>query len=575
MAAVALMVGFILSEAAAWGSQLDRHTVPAARTVRLEVPRRVGRPSLHLPSATLTLYPAAGLPTADEASLSPATQQGHQLRRWRAAPRRTLPTRMPCYAVMWFISWGLVAASTLFALLRGFALHLRGPLPLGSGLRPPPLGASPTRENTHAWRLCGADGLADNPLVRWSGREQRKQQAKAAKAERRRQRQAKKRKLFAPGKKRPRGQGRRAQKKLASHTQKWVAVARACHSNTLFATDIFARRDTASRYVHLRFHLQRLFVVLYLKARVKGRYPGDPLPKRRTRFGRLFSFCFYLRDADGRPTVPAPEDQPAVERDPAMEYEKDLALRSRRAKWWHWRRRISRRPDKALILLRLRPPLPGYETWLWYMRRGLRQLLEAMDAFVAENSWDNLHRMKDLLWALNALCDSVWPAGLYRRSVVAFPWQTPRAAGPYCGWCDLSYKAEEAAAAPGAQEPAAAPNSTAGTATGPRPPRGGRAKSPRPLGLNRRLWEPPPALDFPKTTALEEDRPRQTAFNPDWGVAEVGTTAKVGDVWAEHYAAARRAVADETAVWRAGATLSPAAWRDASQKPQGAQKRRR
>lgn len=45
---------------------------------------------------------------------------------------------------------------------------------------------------------------------------------------------------------------------------------------------------------------------------------SDPLPKRRTRFGRLFSFCFYLRDADGRPTVPAPEDQPAVERDPGQ-----------------------------------------------------------------------------------------------------------------------------------------------------------------------------------------------------------------------------------------------------------------
>eukprot|EP00667_Euglena_gracilis_P024243 EG_transcript_27745 len=214
MAAVALMVGFILSGAAAWGSQLDRHTVPAAWTVRLEVPRRVGRPSLHLPSATLTLHPAAGLPTPDEASLAPAAQQGHQLWRWRAAPRRTLPTRMPCYAVMWFIGWGLVVASTLFALLQGFASHLRGPefdmawmvsrvgeAPSGGGLRPEP------------WRLCGADGVADNPLVRWSGREQRQQQAKAAKAERRRQRQAKKRKLFAPGKKRPRGQGRRAQKK--------------------------------------------------------------------------------------------------------------------------------------------------------------------------------------------------------------------------------------------------------------------------------------------------------------------------------------------------------------------------
>jgi len=231
--------------------------------------------------------------------------------------------------------------------------------------------------------------------------------------------------------------GKRRAARLERINTKWQQAGRAAARDTAYAIDLFARDGGLKRYMQLRWTIGDLFGILYLKARVRGQHPVNPRVARRKPVGRLFSYCFYLLDDDGQPTVPTFDPRSAEWREPTI---RRKAPKPKRKKLTATRDRIRKR----ILLMRLRPPLPAYARWLLVVKRALRKIVATMDAFRADDSRANWRAMAAALKDIHDVVDAVRPEGLFSKSLV----DMRRPGGsqglptrirerPYCTWCLL------------------------------------------------------------------------------------------------------------------------------------------
>eukprot|EP00667_Euglena_gracilis_P008855 EG_transcript_8984 len=249
----------------------------------------------------------------------------------------------------------------------------------------------------------------------------------------------------------PRKFGKRRQARLTRHYQKWTFKIKTSLRDTVNALELFARDGDVDRYVQMRYHFQLVFEQMYLKARVNGCLPYSPKPKRRTIFGRLFTFCFYQLDENGKPTSPykeAPQPEPDTsDSDDQLDFKDIMKLnkvqrraeRKRRNERKKARAKLSLNQRKWLVLQKLRPPLPQYKEWLSKLKYELRQVPRAVEAFIRVNRNINYRLMRDTLWQVSDTMDLMWPPGLYWHSLVPRHKLSPRGpmsdvTGPYCGW---------------------------------------------------------------------------------------------------------------------------------------------